>query len=100
MRKYGTSVNTVNSGIIFTIPVLYLLLIIAAVLPPGFWVLLGIMLLFSWVGFVGVVRADAVRVGVCVRLRSPGYRGHVHRDPPEGPGRAHGRRPAPPRAVA
>src|SRR5690606_6367393 len=39
-----------------SIPVLYLILIIAAVLPPGFWILLGIMLLFSWVAFVGVVR--------------------------------------------
>jgi microcin C transport system permease protein len=44
-----------------SIPVLYLLMIIAAVLPPGFWVLLGIMLLFSWVGFVGVVRAEFLR---------------------------------------
>ncbi len=43
------------------IPVLYLLLIIAAVLPPGFFVLLGIMLLFSWVAFVGVVRAEFLR---------------------------------------
>jgi microcin C transport system permease protein len=43
------------------IPVLYLLLIIAAVLPPGFFILLGIMLLFSWVGFVGVVRAEFLR---------------------------------------
>ena len=44
-----------------SIPVLYLLLIISAVLPPGFFVLLGIMLLFSWVGFVGVVRAEFLR---------------------------------------
>lgn len=44
-----------------SIPVLYLILIIAAVLPPGFWVLLGIMLLFSWVAFVGVVRAEFLR---------------------------------------
>ena len=29
-------------------PLLYLLLIISAVLPPGFFVLLGILLLFSW----------------------------------------------------
>ncbi len=43
------------------LPVLYILLIIAAILPPGFWVLLGIMLLFSWVGFVGVVRAEFLR---------------------------------------
>ncbi len=44
-----------------SIPVLYLILIIAAVLPPGFFILLGIMLLFSWVGFVGVVRAEFLR---------------------------------------
>jgi microcin C transport system permease protein len=44
-----------------SIPVLYLILIIAAVLPPGFFVLLGIMLLFSWVAFVGVVRAEFLR---------------------------------------
>lgn len=44
-----------------SIPVLYILLIIAAVLPPGFWILLGIMLAFSWVSLVGVVRAEFLR---------------------------------------
>ena len=44
-----------------SMPVLYILLIIAALLPPGFFVLLGIMLLFSWVGFVGIVRAEFLR---------------------------------------
>ena len=44
-----------------SIPVLYLLLIVAAILPPGFWILLGLMLLFSWVSFVGVVRAEFLR---------------------------------------
>jgi microcin C transport system permease protein len=44
-----------------SMPVLYILLIIAAILPPGFWILLSIMLLFSWVGFVGVVRAEFLR---------------------------------------
>jgi microcin C transport system permease protein len=42
-------------------PVLYILLIMAVVLPPGFWVLLLIMLLFQWVAFVGVVRAEFLR---------------------------------------
>lgn len=42
-----------------SMPVLYILLIIAAILPPGFFVLLGIMLLFSWVGSVGIVRANS-----------------------------------------
>ena len=42
-------------------PVLYILLIIAAILPPGFFILLGILLLFSWTAFVGVVRAEFLR---------------------------------------
>ncbi|MEM9734477.1 MAG: ABC transporter permease [Pseudomonadota bacterium] len=44
-----------------SMPVLFLLIIIASVLPPGFWILLGIMLLFSWTAFVGVVRAEFLR---------------------------------------
>ncbi len=44
-----------------SIPTLYLLIIVASVLPTGFWILLFILLLFSWVGFVGVVRAEFLR---------------------------------------
>ncbi len=44
-----------------SIPSLYLLLIISAVLTPGFFVLLGILLLFSWVSLVGLVRAEFLR---------------------------------------
>ena len=44
-----------------SIPALYLLIIIAAVIEPTFWILLGIMLLFSWVALVGVVRAEFLR---------------------------------------
>ncbi len=44
-----------------TIPELYLLLIISSVLVPGFFVLLGILLLFSWVSLVGLVRAEFLR---------------------------------------
>jgi microcin C transport system permease protein len=44
-----------------SIPALYLLLIISSVLAPSFWVLLGILLLFSWVALVGVVRAEFLR---------------------------------------
>ena len=40
---------------------LYLLLIISSVLVPGFFVLLGILLLFSWVSLVGLVRAEFLR---------------------------------------
>jgi microcin C transport system permease protein len=31
------------------------------VLPPGFFILLGILLLFSWVSLVGLVRAEFLR---------------------------------------
>ncbi len=44
-----------------SIPTLYLLIILAAVIEPSFWILLGIMLLFSWVSLVGVVRAEFLR---------------------------------------
>ncbi len=44
-----------------SLPTLYLLMIVAAILPPGFWILLLIMLLFSWVAFVAVVRAEFLR---------------------------------------
>ena len=44
-----------------SIPQLFVLLIIAAILVPGFWTLLGIMLLFSWISLVGVVRAEFLR---------------------------------------
>ncbi len=44
-----------------SIPQLYLLLIISSVIAPGFFVLMGILLLFSWVALVGVVRAEFLR---------------------------------------
>jgi microcin C transport system permease protein len=44
-----------------SIPSLYLLIIISSVITPSFFVLLGILLLFSWVSLVGVVRAEFLR---------------------------------------
>jgi microcin C transport system permease protein len=44
-----------------SIPQLYLLIIVAAVIEPNFWILLGILLAFSWVALVGVVRAEFLR---------------------------------------
>ena len=44
-----------------SVPRLYVLLIISAVLVPGFWTLLGILLLFEWVSLVGLVRAEFLR---------------------------------------
>jgi microcin C transport system permease protein len=43
------------------VPSLYVILILAAVFAPSFALLLGILLLFSWVGLVGVVRAEFLR---------------------------------------
>ena len=43
------------------IPSLYVLLILSSVLVPSFYVLLGILLMFSWVALVGLVRAEFLR---------------------------------------
>ena len=43
------------------IPTLYILIILASVVQPNFWWLLIILLLFSWMGYVGVVRAEFLR---------------------------------------
>ena len=42
-------------------PQLFLLIILAAVIEPTFWTLLGFLLLFSWMSLVGVVRAEFLR---------------------------------------
>lgn len=44
-----------------SVPTLYLLLILSSVMAPSFFVLLGILLLFSWTALVGVVRAEFLR---------------------------------------
>lgn len=44
-----------------SVPQLYLIIIIAAVIEPSFWILLSILLLFSWVALVGYVRAEFLR---------------------------------------
>jgi microcin C transport system permease protein len=43
------------------LPVLFLLIIMASIVQPSFWWLLGLMLLFSWTSLVGVVRAEFLR---------------------------------------
>lgn len=53
----GQRVLEVWSGL----PVLYLLIILASLVQPNFWWLLGIMLLFSWMSLVDVVRAEFLR---------------------------------------
>jgi microcin C transport system permease protein len=44
-----------------SVPYLYLLIIITSIIEPSFWILLGVVLLFSWVSLVGVVRAEFLR---------------------------------------
>jgi microcin C transport system permease protein len=44
-----------------SMPQLYLLIILASVVEPTFWLLLGLLLLFSWMSLVGVVRAEFLR---------------------------------------
>ena len=44
-----------------SIPELFVLLIISSLFVPGFWTLLGILLLFSWTSLVGLVRAEFLR---------------------------------------
>ena len=43
------------------IPPLYLLMILSSLVRPNFWWLLGFLLLFSWMGLVGLVRAEFLR---------------------------------------
>ena len=43
------------------LPTLYLLIILANIVEPNFWWLLALMLIFSWVALVGVVRAEFLR---------------------------------------
>lgn len=42
-------------------PTLFLLIILSSFVEPNFWWLLGIMVLFSWMSLVGVVRAEFLR---------------------------------------
>jgi microcin C transport system permease protein len=43
------------------LPELFILIIIASIIKPGFWTLLGVLVLFSWTNLVGVVRAEFLR---------------------------------------
>lgn len=43
------------------IPELYVIIILFAILGRSFWLLVGIIILFGWIGAVGVVRAEFLR---------------------------------------
>lgn len=54
---YGQRFIEIWSGM----PVLFILIILANFIKPSFWTLLSIMLLFSWMSLVDVVRAEFLR---------------------------------------
>lgn len=61
---YGGKIDLIGQRFIEIwsgLPVLYLLIIMTSFVTPNFWWLLGIMLLFSWMGLVDVVRAEFLR---------------------------------------
>ncbi len=45
-----------------SLPYLYVIIILAAIFPMNFWLLTSVVVLFSWTGLVGVVRAEFLRV--------------------------------------
>lgn len=54
---YGQRLIEIWSGL----PVLFMLIILASIVEPSFWWLLGLMLLFSWTELTGLVRAEFLR---------------------------------------
>jgi microcin C transport system permease protein len=62
------------------LPILYLLIILASFVEPNFWWLLLIMLMFSWMSLVGVVRAEFLKVRKFEYVRAAqalGVREHI-----------------------
>jgi len=61
---YGGKIDLIGQRFIEIwsgLPVLFLLIIMTSFITPNFWWLLGIMLMFSWMGLVDVVRAEFLR---------------------------------------
>ncbi|RZU37090.1 microcin C transport system permease protein [Fluviicoccus keumensis] len=61
---YGGWVDLVGQRVIEIwsgLPMLFMLIILASLVQPGFWWLLGLMLLFSWHELTGLVRAEFLR---------------------------------------
>jgi microcin C transport system permease protein len=61
---YGGRLDLIMQRVIevwASLPSLYILIIFSAMFIPGFWTLLMILLLFSWVSLVDVVRAEFLR---------------------------------------
>lgn len=61
---YGGLVDLIAQRLIElwgSIPSLYVIIIVAAIIPMNFWLLVFLMVLFSWTALVGVVRAEFLR---------------------------------------
>ncbi|MCX4024805.1 ABC transporter permease [Endozoicomonas sp. SM1973] len=61
---YGGKIDLIGQRLIEifqNLPVLFLLIILSSFVNPNFWWLLGIMLLFSWMQLVDLVRAEFLR---------------------------------------
>ncbi len=61
---YGGWVDLLGQRIIEIwsgLPMLFMLIIMASLVQPNFWWLLGLMLLFSWTELTGLVRAEFLR---------------------------------------
>lgn len=61
---YGGWVDLIGQRLIEIwsgLPMLFMLIIMASLVEPNFWWLLGLMLLFSWTELTGLVRAEFLR---------------------------------------
>lgn len=61
---YGGKIDLIGQRLLeiwSSVPTLFILIIIASMVPPSFWILLVILLLFGWMTLVGVVRAEFLR---------------------------------------
>ncbi len=62
---YGGKIDLIGQRIMEvwgSVPTLYLIIIISGMITMNFWILLGIMLLFSWMMMVSFVRMETLRV--------------------------------------
>lgn len=65
MGFYGGKIDLFGQRVLeiwSSLPTLFILIIIASMVQPTFWILMGILLLFGWMGLVGLVRAETLRV--------------------------------------
>lgn len=61
---YGGAIDLLGQRgieIYSSIPILFLLIILSSFITPNFWWILCIVLCFSWIGLVGIVRAEFLK---------------------------------------